>query len=56
MDRHIQINGVYRHFEDDAYKMIGTSIYSETRETLVIYHRLNNPETLYARLITIFLS
>lgn len=56
MDRHIQINGVYNHFKGDTYKVIGTAIYSETGETLVIYQCLDDATLVYARPLTMFLS
>lgn len=64
MNRQIQINGLYRHFKGNIYRVLGLAKHTETNETLVIYNRcdLNFPNgveeygDIYARPLEMFLS
>ena len=42
-------NGWYWHFKGGLYEVIGTATHTETGETMVIYHGLNNPEKVWVR-------
>lgn len=37
MNRQIQIDGLYRHFKGNIYRVLGLAKHTETNETLVIY-------------------
>lgn len=64
MNRQVQINGIYRHFKGNVYRVLGLAKHTETNETLVIYrccdiNLLNGVEkygNTYARPIEMFLS
>lgn len=64
MNRQIQIDGLYRHFKGNIYRVLGLAKHTETNETLVIYrccdlNFLNGVEEygdIYARPIEMFLS
>ncbi len=64
MNRQIQINGLYRHFKGNIYRVLGLAKHTETNGILVIYNRcdLNFPNGVeeygdtYARPIEMFLS
>lgn len=64
MNRQIQIDGLYRHFKGNIYRVLGLAKHTETNETLVIYNRcdLNFPNGVeeygdtYARPLEMFLS
>lgn len=69
MNRQIQIDGLYRHFKGNIYRVLGLAKHTETNETLVIYRCcdlkflnfdfLNGVEEygdIYARPIKMFLS
>lgn len=64
MNRQVQINGLYRHFKGNIYRVLGLAKHTETNEILVIYNQcdLNFPNgveeygDIYARPIEMFLS
>ena len=64
MNRQIQIDGLYRHFKGNIYRVLGLAKHTETNETLVIYNRCelsftNGAEEYgdtYARPLEMFLS
>ncbi len=64
MNRQVQINGLYRHFKGNIYRVLGLAKHTETNEILVIYNccDINFPSgveeygDIYARPIKMFLS
>lgn len=65
MNREIQINGVYRHFKGNFYRVLGVAKHTETNEMLVLYNLckmclngfLDDPSgNVYARPIEMFMS
>ena len=54
--REIKINGLYRHFKGNMYKVIGVANDSETLEKIVVYVRMKDESTLWTRPLTMFLS
>ena len=41
--------GLYRHFKGNLYEVIGTALYSETREPMVVYRALYGEYGLWVR-------
>ena len=41
--------GRYRHFKGNEYEVIGFATHSETKEKLVLYKSLRNPDEVWAR-------
>lgn len=54
--RKIKLNSIYRHFKGDLYFVEDVATHTETKEQLVIYRRLYEDCSLYARLLDMFLS
>ncbi len=54
--RRLQINRVYRHFKGDYYLVEGVAKFSEDKSDLVIYRKLYEDGTLWARPLEMFLS
>ena len=54
--REIKINGLYRHFKGNLYKVIGVANDSETLEKIVVYVSMKDESTLWTRPLTMFLS
>ena len=52
----IHMGRLYRHFKGSLYKVIGMSKHTETGETLVLYHRIDDSNNIWARPIDMFLS
>ena len=53
----IIFGGVYRHYKNNLYKVICTSMHTETGEKLVVYFKVNeNPPKYYARPQNMFLE
>lgn len=48
--------GVYKHFKGKYYLVTDTAISCDELETLVVYRPLNNPELIYTRKLSEFLS
>ncbi len=45
----VKINGVYRHYKGNVYKVLAVAKHSETLEDLVIYQDTNNDSKIWAR-------
>ena len=54
--RELKINGIYRHFKGNLYKVVGVAFDSETTEEVVIYKRINGDGSLWVRNKAMFLS
>lgn len=54
--REIKINGLYRHFKGNMYKVIGVANDSETLEKIVVYVSMKDESTLWTRPLNMFLS
>ena len=54
--RKIKLNSIYRHFKGDLYFVKDVATHTETKEQLVIYRRLYEDCSLYARPLDMFLS
>lgn len=54
--REIKINGLYRHFKGNMYKVIGIANDSETLEKIVVYVSMKDETTLWTRPLEMFLS
>lgn len=50
------INGVYRHFKGDFYRVIAVSKHTETGEYLVTYHSLDDTSKVWTRPLDMFMS
>ncbi len=50
------INRIYKHFKGDYYLVVDVANFSETGEKLVIYRRLYDDGSLWARPMDMFLS
>ncbi len=53
--RELKINGIYKHFKGNLYKVINVAYDSETKEEVVIYQRLDCDD-LWVRNKKMFLS
>ena len=54
--REIKINGLYRHFKGNMYKVVGIANDSETLEKIVVYVSMKDETTLWTRPLDMFLS
>ena len=54
--RQIKINGLYKHFKGNLYKVIDIAYDSETKEEMVIYRALYGEKALWVRPLKMFLS
>ena len=52
----IKINGIYKHFKGNYYKVIALAKHTETNENLVIYTTLSDGCKTYARPYGMFMS
>ncbi len=48
--------GVYAHFKGNRYRVIELVRHSETEEWLVLYHPLDNPQSLWVRPYEMFVE
>ena len=55
-ERSVRINGTYRHFKGNMYRVLCVAKHSETLEELVIYKALYGSGEIYARPIDKFLA
>ena len=55
-DRCVKIDGTYRHFKGNTYKVLCVAKHSETLEELVVYKALYGEGDIYARPIDMFLA
>lgn len=54
--RTIIINGVYRHFKGNEYKVLYLAKHSETQENMVVYQALYGDRTIWIRPLDMFLE
>lgn len=52
----VVINGIYKHFKGNTYKVLYIAKDSETLEDIVIYMDVNNNSKIWARKKDMFLS
>lgn len=52
----IVINGIYKHFKGNIYKVLCVAKDSETLDDLVVYQDTSNPNKIWVRKLDIFLS
>lgn len=48
--------GLYRHYKDNPYRVIGLALHSETREWLVVYEALHGEGGLFVRPAAMFVE
>ena len=46
--------GIYLHYKGNLYRVLTVAKHTENDEEMVIYHPMNNPESLWARPSSIF--
>lgn len=46
--------GIYLHFKGNLYRVVTVAKHTENDEELVIYHPVNDPDSLWARPLSIF--
>ena len=46
--------GIYLHYKGNLYRVLTVAKHTENDDDLVIYHPLNDPQSLWARPINIF--
>lgn len=46
--------GTYRHFKGGLYKVLALVTHSETEQKMVLYHPLEQPESLWVRPLEMF--
>ena len=54
--RSVKINGVYRHFKGNLYRVLCVAKHSDTMEELVIYKAMYGSGDVYARPVYMFLE
>lgn len=47
--KNIVINGIYRHYKGNLYKVLGLAKHSETEEDLVVYMQLYGDYAIWVR-------
>ena len=52
----VRIGGHYQHFKGGVYVVDGFAAHTETNENLVLYHRENEPNKVYARPFDMFIE
>lgn len=50
----VKINGLYKHYKGNVYKVLNVAQHTETFETLVIYQDVDNNDKIWARPISMW--
>lgn len=56
MENNILKLGIYRHYKQKEYRVIGVAKHSETMEELVVYRKLYDDHGLWVRPLKMFLE
>ena len=52
----IKVNGIYKHFKGNTYRVLGVARHSESLEELVVYQHIDGEKEIWARPIAMFLD
>ena len=54
--QNIQLNGIYRHYKGNQYKVLHIARHTETEELLVVYQALYGEAQIWVRPLDMFLE
>ena len=46
--------GLYQHFKGNIYRVIATATHTETNESVVVYHAVDNPDKIWVRPVSMW--
>lgn len=55
-DRQLVSCGLYRHFKGNLYRVKCIATHTETGESMVVYYKEDDPDTVYVRPLDMFMS